>query len=469
MENGEKASKILIVDDEPGITRIMAESLRQSGYEVREASSAEEALRLLAREPADLLVTDLRLGAGMDGFGLLQAALADRPGLPVIIITAYGTVEMAVEAMKCGAADFIRKPFKMKDIRTVIDCALRRRKGTSSGAPAGGGEDGPRFGVLIGESPEMQQVYGWIDKVAKTDATVLIQGESGTGKELVAQAIHRASRRARGPVVALNCAALPANLLESELFGHAAGAFTGATGRKNGLFIAANGGTIFLDEISTMDPGMQTKLLRVLQERVVRRVGETEDIPVDVRIIAATNDSLEMKKDAGAFREDLFYRICVITLEIPPLRHRTGDIPLLAVHFLRSQGIQLGIPLVLAPDVLPTLQAYAWPGNVRELENAIACAAALCHEGCIRASDLPPRVARAAAPVLAPVPVPVDVPDGAPPQPLRDFLRDKELEYMEQIIRQTGGNRARAAELLGISRATLYRKLPEEGAPPPVE
>ncbi len=459
----------------------MAESLRMDGYEAFEASSAAAALEAMAKTRVDLLVTDLRLGSGMDGFGLLQAALERRPDLPVIIITAYGTVELAVEAMRIGAADFVCKPFKMKNIKAAISQALQRR-----GHGAGGAADvvpasvpaeasAPHFGLLIGESPEMQRVCEWIGKVAKSDATVLIQGESGTGKELVARAIHRSSRRASGPLVALNCAALPANLLESELFGHAAGAFTGATRRKDGLFIAAHGGTIFLDEISTMDIGMQTKLLRVLQERVVRRVGETEDVPVDVRVIAATNESLEVRKDAGTFREDLFYRICVISFELPPLRYRTGDIPLLVEHFCRKQGELLGQPLSMDPDVLPSLLAYAWPGNVRELENAIACAAAPCHEGRVRASDLPPRIARAAAKGGQPAAIPAAPgtsagADGADaPKSLHDFLRDKELEYLEQVLRHTGGNRAKAAELLGISRATFYRKLPEECAAPPQE
>ena len=472
-------SRILIVDDEAGITRIMAAALEPSGYTVLTAASAEAALALMKTESFDLLVTDLRLGVGMDGLALLQTVHARDPKLPVIIMTAYGTIELAVSAVKLGACDFIGKPFKMKEMRSSVERAISAR----NGAPANGGAASPaaaecggevHFGLLIGESPQMQRVYERIGKVAKTDATVLITGESGTGKELVAQAIHRCSRRAQAPMVAINCAAMPPNLLESELFGHAAGAFTGAAGRKDGLFTAAHGGTLFLDEIAAMDPVMQAKLLRVLQERVVRRVGETDDLPVDVRVIAATNESLEQRKNQGTFREDLFYRISVIPMEIPPLRDRAGDLPLLAAHFCRSQGKLLSQAVRLSGDVMSALAAYSWPGNVRELENAIACAAALCHAGNIQLVDLPSRIARAnpaatPPPPAAAVPAVLPVEADAPAKSLHDFLRDKELEYMEMVIRRAGGNRARAAELLGISRATLYRKLPEEGAPPPEE
>ena len=480
MENGKKTRRVLIVDDEAGITRIMAAALQPCGYTVLEAASAEAALAVMKEESFDLLVTDLRLGAGMDGLALLQTVRARDPKLPVIIMTAYGTIELAVAAVKLGACDFICKPFKMKEMRSAVERAISARNGAPaigepdlSAVTIRGGE--VHFGLLLGESPQMQRVYERIEKVAKTDATVLITGESGTGKELVAQAIHRCSRRAQAPMVAINCAAMPPNLLESELFGHAAGAFTGAAGRKDGLFTAAHGGTIFLDEIAAMDPAMQAKLLRVLQERVIRRVGETDDMPVDVRVIAATNESLELRKDQGTFREDLFYRISVIPLEIPPLRDRTGDLPLLVAHFCRNQEKLLGQKISAPGDVMVALSAYSWPGNVRELENAIACAAALCHAGNIQLADLPSRIMRGSPNVPPPVlatagqaSMPTAA-DGAP-KPLHDFLRDKELEYMEAVIRHAGGNRAKAAELLGISRATLYRKLPwEENVPSPEE
>ncbi len=479
MENGKKTRRILIVDDEAGITRIMAAALQPCGYTVLEAASAEAALSLMKTESFDLLVTDLRLGFGMDGLALLQTVRARDPNLPVIVMTAYGTIELAVAAVKLGACDFISKPFKMKEMRSAVERAIA----ASNGIPASGGPDSfavtarggeVHFGLLLGESPQMQRVYERIEKVAKTDATVLITGESGTGKELVAQAIHRCSRRAQAPMVAINCAAMPPNLLESELFGHAAGAFTGAAGRKDGLFAAAHGGTIFLDEIAAMDPAMQAKLLRVLQERVIRRVGETDDMPVDVRVIAATNESLELRKDQGAFREDLFYRISVIPLEILPLRDRTGDLPLLTAHFCRSQGKLLGQKISTSDDVMVAFSAYSWPGNVRELENAIACAAALCHAGNIQLADLPSRIMRGCPNVPLPAlaaagqAVMTAVTDGTP-KSLHDFLRDKELEYLEAVICHAGGNRAKAAELLGISRATLYRKLPGEGIVPPPE
>ena len=469
-------SRILLVDDEPNIVKILTVCLVQSGHAVTGAASAEEALTRLDAAEFDLLISDVRLGSGMDGLGLLQVSLSRRPEMPVILITAYGTVELAVEAMKLGASDFIRKPFKLDELRQTVTNALGRGSKAAAAVPpalaAAAGGAPLHFGLMVGESAEMLLLYERIEKVAKSDASVLIQGESGTGKELVAQAIHRLSPRAAKPCVALNCAALPANLLESEMFGHAAGAFTGATHRKDGLFQAADGGTLLLDEISTMDSGLQSKLLRVLQERQVRRVGETTDMAVDVRVIAATNESLEEKKETGSFREDLFYRISVIPVELPPLRRHSGDIPLLVEHFLRLQAKATGGELRLDAGVLETLMRYSWPGNVRELGNAVACAATLCREGLIRIEDLPPRISRrpvvgAAGPAVPPTGVPAELlsATGAPP-PLRDFLRDKEREYMDMIIQHTGGNRARAAEMLGISRATLYRKL-DGGDPTP--
>ena len=466
-------SRILLVDDEPNIVKILTVCLTQSGHAVTGAASAEEALSRLEATEFDLLISDVRLGSGMDGLGLLQASLSRRPELPVILITAYGTVELAVEAMKLGASDFIRKPFKLDELRhTVANSLARRSKMAAAVSPpalteAAGGVP-LHFGLMVGESAEMLLLYERIEKVAKSDASVLIQGESGTGKELVAQAIHRLSPRAAKPCVALNCAALPANLLESEMFGHAAGAFTGASHRKDGLFQAADGGTLLLDEISTMDAGLQSKLLRVLQERRVRRVGETTDMAVDVRVIAATNESLEETKEMGAFREDLFYRISVIPVELPPLRRHSGDIPLLVEHFLRLQAKAMGGELRLDDGVLGMLMRYSWPGNIRELGNAVACAATLCRDGLIRVEDLPPRISRRpAGPAVSPAgPAERFSVTGTPP-PLRDFLRDKEREYMDMIIQHTGGNRVKAAEMLGISRATLYRKLEGDTSVPP--
>jgi DNA-binding NtrC family response regulator len=460
-------SRILLVDDEPNILKVLGIALANDGHSTTAVLTAEEALHHLAGEPFafDLLLTDVRLGAGMDGLALLQEAVQRRPNLPVLVMTAYGTIELAVEAMKLGASDFIRKPFKLAELQravaTILAPTATATAQEEATATAQEATATLHHGRLIGESPVMRQLYERLEKVAKSDANVLIEGESGTGKELAARAIHQLSRRRQAPWIALNCAALPANLLESEMFGHAAGAFTGATHRKDGLFLAANHGTLFLDEIGTLEFGLQSKLLRAIQERRVRRIGETEDIPIAVRVIAATNDSLETRTRAGTFREDLFYRLCVIPIEMPPLRRRAGDIPLLVRHFLDQQSRELGHPLCLEEGVMPILERYPWPGNIRELGNAIACAAALCHHGAIRPEDLPPRIAkvntlaedarRAAAATPASL--------AETPVSLRDYLRNREREYMELVLHRTGGNRVRAAELLGISRATLYRKL----------
>ena len=465
-------SKIFIVDDEPNIVRVLALALQQTGYETRSAGSAEEALATFdGGGVPDLLITDIRLGNGMNGLELLHTVMVRWPAIPVIVITAYGTIELAVEAMREGAFDFVRKPFDLEQLRKVVGNALASRRpaaGATQGAPTadGNGPDTPlplHFDLLVGESAAMQRVYDWIEKVGRSDSSVLITGESGTGKELVARAIHGCSRRAGGPWVPLNCAALPTPLLESEMFGHAAGAFTGATHAKEGLFLAAHGGSLFLDEVGAMELGIQSKFLRALQERKIRAVGETVDVPVDVRVIAATNESLEEKTARGLFREDLFFRINVIPIELPPLRRRLEDIPLIVEHFRRHQAAELGINLRLDDGVLAGLAAYSWPGNIRELANAIACAAALCHDGLIRVTDLPPRICRGGAVFPPPSAGIAAEALSDTPVSLRDYLRRKEVEYMGQLLAHTGGNRAKAADLLGISRATFYRKLEEDG------
>jgi DNA-binding NtrC family response regulator len=454
-------SKILIVDDEPNIVKVLKTVLERAGYEITGVASGKAALKELACDEYDLMICDLRLGKGMDGLELLQEARQRHHSLTVIMITAYGTVDVAVEAMKEGAYDFVCKPFKLDALMATVKNAFHYRETSRAGClpaePAEADDIPVHYETLVGESPAMQEIYRLIERVGRSEATVLIQGESGTGKELVARAIHQCSPRASGPWVPLNCAALSATLLESEMFGHAMGAFTGATKTRDGLFLAANKGTLFLDEVAAMDLGVQSKFLRALQERKVKRIGENKDIPVDVRVIAATNEPLERMRDNGEFREDLYYRISVIPIRLPPLRQRTEDIPHIARKFCRLQSDSLGMAITLSAKVISVLMAYSWPGNVRELQNAMACAATLCQNGKITIPDLPPHIRGA----LEEKPRELDEEAGLG-KSLREFLRLKEREYLEQILRRTGGNRVRAAELLGISRATLYRKLPED-------
>jgi DNA-binding NtrC family response regulator len=378
------------------------------------------------------------------------------PQTPVILITAFAKVESAIEAMKLGAYDYITKPFKVDELQLTIQRALDNQslvrenrnlrqvvKRTSS------------FDNIVGLSPRMDEVYNLLRKVADTDSTILIQGESGTGKELVARALHFNSNRQHLPFVAINCSALPENLLESELFGHKKGAFTGAVSDKVGLFEEAEGGTIFLDEVNSMAQPLQTKLLRVLQERQIRRVGETKSMPINVRVLAATNEPLQDKIKVGGFREDLYYRLAVIPIEMPALRERPEDVPLLVSHFLQKNAAQTGTePKKIDQKALDLLATYRWPGNVRELENAIERACALCEEGMIRAADLPPQVVRQAN--AAPQELSGELPVG---QTLDDYISEQERRYIEETIRFHAGNREKAAKTLGISMATLYRKL----------
>lgn len=454
-------STIMLVDDEPSILKILQTYLGNAGHNTLAAESAEEALeRLPETESVDLMLVDLRLGAGMDGLELMHEVKARRHALPVIMITAYGTVEVAVQAMKKGAVDFITKPFELKKLLAVINNALTESEPSDDNSTSNTEPSPPtHFNSLVGESDEMQRIYRIIEKVGPTNATVLIQGESGTGKELVAKAIHLTSKHHGAPWLPLNCAAIPHALLESELFGHKAGAFTGANQDRPGLFKEASTGTIFLDEIGVLDYNLQGKLLRTLQEGQVRPVGGNKDIPVDIRIVAATNEDLEAQKDAGNFREDLYYRLSVIPIEIPPLRHRRSDIPLLAQYFAVQQSRKLEREVQLSKEVIEALRAYSWPGNIRELQNVIACAATLSDTGKLQIQDLSPHVQCEA-----------DITQDSDPychtsvkkgKLLREFLREKEQAYMEAVLQHTEGNRAKAADLLGISRATFYRKFPD--------
>ena len=454
-------SKVLLVDDEPRILLLLQSLLKTNKYEVGTARDGKAALDIVRAGGIDIMITDLRM-TPMDGMTLFQEVHKLHPSMPVILLTAYASVETAIEAMKQGMFDYLTKPFKVDDILACLARAEEKVKKHESVALSMD-VDSPlkyRFENLIGSSPLMTQVCDMIQKVAPTAATVLINGESGTGKEVIARTIHKNSPRAGKPWVAVNCAALPENLLESEMFGHMKGSFTGAYSDKQGLFEVANGGTLFLDEISSMPLLLQGKLLRVLQEREIRRVGGTKDIPVDVRVIAASNTNLEQAVVKGTFRSDLYYRFAVITIDIPPLRERKDDIIPLARHFIRLETPE-GSPLPsIAPDTAQSLMAYSWPGNVRELENAIKHALTFLSDGDITPDLLPPKIlqhAQAAEAAAAPA-AEASVGNAS----LKSFLKQKEKEYIEHILVAAGGDKAKAADTLKVNLSTLYRKLSDE-------
>ncbi len=458
-------ARILIIDDDPQMVAVISEICKERGHQTVAYNSGQKAIDNLTVQAPQLVITDLRMDK-IGGLDILRECSQSLPQTPVILITAYKTVETALEAMKLGAYDYIAKPFKVDELQLTIQRALEHSedkreirnlrqvvKRTSS------------FESIVGMSPRMDEVYNLLKKVADTDSTILIQGESGTGKELVARALHFNSTRQHQPFVAINCSALPENLLESELFGHKKGSFTGATQDKAGLFEEAEGGTIFLDEVNSMAPPLQTKLLRVLQERQIRRVGETKSVPINVRVLAATNESLHEKIKTGNFREDLYYRLAVIPIEMPPLRDRTEDIPLLVNFFLQKNAGQTKTePKKIEPKAVDLLARYNWPGNVRELENAVERACALCDGGVIRPTDLPPHVVRHAnsPPADANGKLPVG-------QSLDEYISEQERRYIEETIKFNGGNRESAARMLRISMATLYRKIEVKKAPKKAE
>ena len=457
-------TKILIVDDESRILLLLQSLLKANGYEVLTAKSGQEALDTLAKEPADLMVTDFRM-APMDGMTLFHKVRERLPNIPVILLSAYASVETAIDAMKSGAFDYLTKPFKIDEMLATIKRAEEYSKKQTMAAVATDPNAPLRyqFENLIATNSAMLQVCEMIQKVAPTPATVLINGESGTGKEVIARTIHNTSPRKDKPWVAVNCAALPENLLESEMFGHVKGAFTGAATDKKGLFETANGGTLFLDEVSSLPLSLQGKLLRVLQEKEVRPVGGTQTVPVDVRIIAASNANLEQLVAQGSFRADLFYRFAVITLDIPALRDRNEDILPLAKHFIASEATALGIPVpALTPETADVLISYRWPGNVRELENAIKHAMTFLTGDKITPDLLPPRiVSRASENKTEGGAVASDLPINSNTS-LKSFLKLKEREYLGQILSATGGDKEKAAETLQVSLATLYRKLADD-------
>ncbi|CAN5317904.1 sigma-54 dependent transcriptional regulator [soil metagenome] len=449
-------AKILIIDDEPAMVEVIVTLCREKGHQAFPFNSAARAIEQIDAVQPQIVITDIKMEA-MSGFDVLRHIREHHRQTSVILITAYGSAETAVEAMKMGATDYVLKPFKIDELQTRIQKALDFQ--------AAIGEvtylrkelkNKYRFENIVGTSRKMQQVYSLINKVADTDSTVLIQGESGTGKELVARGLHFNSNRQHHPFVAINCSALPENLLESELFGHKKGAFTGAVADKRGLFEEANLGTIFLDEVNSMATSLQTKLLRVLQEREVRRVGDNKSSPVNVRVVGATNEPLGPKMKDGTFREDLYYRLAVIPVEIPPLRDRLEDVPLLVNHFLQKQAHATGSESKkIEPEAVDILCHYDYPGNVRELENAIERACALCDEDLILPSDLPPQIVAAAQGEKAEKAI-AAMPVG---QTLDEFIQQQERGYIDATLAHCSGSREKAASMLGISMATLYRKV----------
>jgi two-component system NtrC family response regulator len=444
MPGGER---ILIVEDEDLMREVVVQILAPENYHIHQASSAEQALKLLHEHPIDLILTDLRLKK-MDGLRLLTEARALDPELVVIVMTAYASVETAVEAMRKGAYDYITKPFINDEICVTLRRALNERHLSRENRHLKRElRERYRFENIVGKSEAMEKVYRLIEKVAAISSNVLIFGETGTGKELVARAIHYNSERAERPFVAVNCGALTESLLESELFGHVKGAFTGATTNRDGYFRKADRGTLFLDELSEVSPGLQVKLLRAIQEREVIPVGGREPMKFDVRFIAATNKNLEEEVKKGVFREDLYYRINVITIPLPPLRQRREDIPLLASHFLVKHAQRLGKPSVkIARDAMHVLVNYEWPGNVRELENVAERSVALCEGNTIETTDLPEQLTH----------VKVAIRD------LDDYemtLEALEEQHIKKVFQKTAGDKVKTAEILGINLSTLYRKL----------
>ena len=476
MTQSPTSARVLIADDEDGLRWVLERGLRQAGYEVTAVRDGDEALRAFSDAPFDLVFLDIRM-PGTDGLTVL-AKLRELAGdAHVIVMTAHGTMETAIQAMQRGAYDYLAKPFDLDEVLLLAERALAAGRLTQEVARLKTGlQEVWEFGALIGRHPRMQEVYKTIGRIAASDVTVLLRGESGTGKELVARAIHHYSRRAGRPFVAVSSAAIPGTLLESELFGHERGAFTDAKERKLGKLELAHGGTLFLDEIGDMPVELQTKVLRALQERTIERVGGTDPIRVDVRVLAATNRDLDALMKEGRFREDLYYRLNVVTVHLPPLRERRRDIPLLVEHFLAKYTGELGERGV-APEALDRLVGHDWPGNVRELENVIQRAMVMATSGVILPEHLP------IGPVSAAASVAIDA-------TLEEIIERKLMEcvrglrehasahlydlmislvekpLLRAVLRETAGNQVRAAQILGINRNTLRKKLTEHGIDP---
>jgi two-component system, NtrC family, response regulator len=446
---------ILVVDDESNYLTVMETLLGEAGYEVLTAPSAIEALKISAEADLDLVLTDMKMPK-MTGIELLDKLQHLQPDLPVIIMTAFGTVEKAVSAMKKGAFDYILKPFKNDEILVTIAKALKHRHLILTNRLLNQ-ELEKKYGFpnIVGESRVMEEILALVKRVAQSKATVLITGESGTGKELIARAIHQCSNRAAKSCISVNCGALTETLLESELFGHERGAFTNAVAMRKGRFELADGGTLFMDEVAEMSQSLQVKLLRVLQEMEFERVGGTRTIKVDVRVVAASNRDLKEEVEAGRFREDLFYRLNVVHLHLPPLRERQEDIPLLAAHFIKKYVQEnLRDKTRITPEALQVLIHYAWPGNVRELENVMERAVILCSNNTISPQDLPAELAPAPAEPRLDVDrfIPLNT-------PLPEALDSIEEQMIRRALEKSGQVQVRAAELLGITKSLLQYKL----------
>jgi len=451
MSAATEPARLLVVDDVQSMCEMLDERLTPLGFDVEWYTSANAALGALADHEVDAVVTDINMRE-MDGLELCGRIVAAHPDVPVVVITAFGNLEAAIAAIRAGAYDFLTKPFDIKVLALSLERAVqhRRLRAEVKRLRARVAEAG-RGGALLGTSPAMQEVHSLIGRVADTESSVLVTGETGTGKELAARALHEGSRRRSGPFIAINCAAVPETLIESELFGHARGAFTDARSARTGLMVQANGGTLFLDEIGELPLALQPKLLRVLQERKVRPVGGDTEVPLDIRLVAATNTDLDTAVEEKRFREDLYFRVNVISIPLPPLRARGGDVLLLAQHFLERAAEKAGRALTgIAPEAAKLLLAYPWPGNVRELQNCIERAVALARYDQVTVADLPEKIQQ-----YRPSYVVVAADD---PSELVS-LEEMERRYILRVMEAVAGNKTLAAQVLKMGRKTLYRKL----------
>jgi two-component system response regulator HydG len=449
--------RVLIVDDDEAMCETLEADLGPRGFDVRTATSAADALEALAGAELDVVVTDLNM-RGMNGLELCERVVGTRSDIPVLVITAFGSLDTAIAAMRAGAYDFLTKPVETDVLALALERAIQHRRLREEVKRLREVVDeAGRFGELLGASPAMRRVHGLLERIAGSDASVLVTGETGTGKELAARALHERSRRRTGPFVAINCAAMPEPLLESELFGHARGAFTDARTARTGLLVQANGGTLLLDEIGDMPLALQPKLLRALQERTARPVGGDTEIPFDARIVATTNRDLDAAAEEGRFREDLYFRINVIHVEMPPLRARGSDVLLLAQHLLRRCATAAGKQITgFSHEAAKRLLAYSWPGNVRELANCVEHAVALALYDQIGLEDLPEKIVSYHH---SHVVVAADDPSELAP------LEEVERRYILRVLETVGGNKTIAARVLGVGRKTLYRKLEQYAKP----